>query len=64
VDRLSGTIAELTAAIEQEARQRSEVSWLMTHPSVGPITALACVLVIGSELEGVDNKAVETQKCY
>ena len=48
VDRLNGTIAELTAAIEQEARQRPEVLRLMTHPGVGPITALAFVLTIGS----------------
>jgi transposase len=48
VDRLNGTIAELTAAIEQEARKRPEVLRLMTHPGVGPITALAFVLTIGS----------------
>lgn len=48
VDRLSSTVGELTLAIEQEARQRPEVLRLMTHPGVGPITALAFVLVIGS----------------
>jgi transposase len=48
VDRLNGTIAELTTAIEQEAHKRPEVLRLMTHPGVGPITALAFVLVIGS----------------
>jgi transposase len=48
VDRLDSTINELTAAIEQEARKRPEVLRLMTHPGVGPITALAFVLVIGS----------------
>ena len=48
VDRLNGTIAELTIAIEQEAHKRPEVLRLMTHPGVGPITALAFVLVIGS----------------
>ena len=42
------TIAELSTAIEQEARKRPEVLRLMTHPGVGPITALAFVLVIGS----------------
>src|SRR5260370_7082192 len=41
VDRLNGTIAELTTAIEQEAHKRPEVLGLMTHPGVGPITALA-----------------------
>ena len=48
VDRLNGTIAELTTAIEQEAHKRPEVLRLMTHPGVGPITALTFVLVIGS----------------
>src|SRR5271163_4357947 len=48
VDRLNGTIAELTTAIEQEAHKRPEVLRLMTHPGVGPITALAFVLIIGS----------------
>jgi len=48
VDRWNVTIAELSTAIEQEARKRPEVLRLMTHPGVGPITALAFVLVIGS----------------
>ena len=48
VDRLNATIDELTAAAEQEARKRPEVLRLMTHPGVGPITALAFVLVLGS----------------
>lgn len=48
VDRLDSKVGELTAAIELEARQRPEVQRLMTHPGVGPITALAFVLVIGS----------------
>jgi transposase len=48
VDRLNPTIAELTAAVEQEARKRPEALRLMTHPGVGPITALAFVLTIGS----------------
>ena len=31
-----------------KARKRSEVSRLMTHPGVGPLTALAYVLIIGT----------------
>jgi transposase len=46
LDRLNPTIAELTAAIEQEAKKRPEVLRLMTHPGVGPITALAFVIII------------------
>jgi transposase len=48
LDRLNPTIEELTAAAEQEARKRPEVQRLMTHPGVGPLTALAYVLIIGT----------------
>jgi transposase len=48
LDRLNPSIEELTAAIEQEARKRPEVLRLMTHPGVGPITALAYALIIGT----------------
>ncbi len=41
LDRMNPTIEELTRAIEREARKRTEVARLMTHPGVGPITALA-----------------------
>ncbi len=45
---MNWTIAELTAAVEREARKRPEVLRLMTHPGVGPLTALAYVLIIGT----------------
>ena len=48
LDRMNPTIEELTAAAEQEARKRPEVARLMTHPGVGPLTALAYVLIIGT----------------
>ena len=48
VDRLSPRIDELSRAIAQEAERRVEVQRLMTHPGVGPLTALAYVLIIGS----------------
>jgi transposase len=48
LDRLNPSIEELTAAVEHEANQRPEASRLMTHPGVGPITALAYVLIIGT----------------
>jgi transposase len=47
LDRLSPTIAELSQAIEQEAEKHPEAKRLMTHPGVGPLTALAFVLTIG-----------------
>src|SRR6266567_4495920 len=47
LDRLSPTIAELSQAIEQEAEKCPEAQRLMTHPGVGPLSALAFVLIIG-----------------
>jgi len=46
--RLDPNIEELTAAVEQEARKRPDVLRLMTHRGVGPLTALAYVLIIGT----------------
>jgi len=48
LDRLNPKIAELTIAVEQEARKWPEVLRLMTHPGVGPLTALAFVLILGT----------------
>jgi len=47
LDRLHPRIEELSAAIQQAAEQKPEAQWLMTHPGVGPITALAFVLILG-----------------
>jgi transposase len=48
LDRFDPSIEQLSAAIEQEAARIPEVQRLQTHPGVGPITALAFVLVIGT----------------
>jgi transposase len=48
LDQFDPNIDELSQAIEQEAERMPEVKLLMTHPGVGPITALAFVLVIGT----------------
>jgi transposase len=48
LDRMNPSIEELTAVVEQEAKKWPEVLRLMTHPGVGPITALAFVLIIGT----------------
>ncbi|MGC2279614.1 MAG: IS110 family transposase, partial [Candidatus Acidiferrales bacterium] len=48
LDRMNPRIQELTEAAEQEAKKRPVVLRLMTHPGVGPITALAFVLIIGT----------------
>jgi transposase len=48
LDGFDKNIEQLTAAIEQEAERWPEVQRLMTHPGVGPLTALAYVLVMGT----------------
>ena len=48
LDRMDPNIEELTTAAQQEAKKRPEVLRLMTHPGVGPLTALAYVLIIGT----------------
>jgi len=47
LDQINPIIDELTTAAEQEARKCPEALRLMTHPGVGPLTALAFVLIIG-----------------
>jgi transposase len=46
LDRLNPTIAELSQAVEQEV-EKCPKQRLATHPGVGPLTALAFVLIIG-----------------
>ena len=48
LDHFDPTIDELSQEIQQEAEKQPAVQRLMTHPGVGPITALAFVLVIGT----------------
>ncbi|MGB7147528.1 MAG: IS110 family transposase [Terriglobales bacterium] len=47
LDRLNPTIAALSQAVEQEVERCPEAQRLRTHPGVGPLTALAFVLIIG-----------------
>src|SRR5690242_8181089 len=47
LDQLNKGVDELTAAVQQEAEKRPEARLLMTHPGVGPLTALAFVLIVG-----------------
>src|ERR1700758_4572610 len=60
LDRMNPTIEELTAAVEREARKRPEVLRLMTHPGVGPLTALAFVLIIGTPARFQRGKQIGT----
>ncbi len=47
LDQLDPAIAELDRAVLQEAKRREDAVLLMTHPGIGPNTALAFVLAIG-----------------
>jgi transposase len=47
LDELDGSIGALDVAVSQEALARPAVRRLMTHPGVGPITALAFTLTLG-----------------
>jgi transposase len=60
LDSMNPTIEELTAAVEREARKRPEVLRLMTHPGVGPLTALAYVLIIGTPTRFQRGKQIGT----
>jgi transposase len=47
LDSLEVEIGELDRRVAEEARERPEVVRLMTHPGIGPVTALAMVLTLG-----------------
>jgi transposase len=47
LDRLDPTITKLTQSIEREVEKCPAARRLQTHPGVGPLTALAFVLIIG-----------------
>ena len=47
LDGLEVEIRQLDQRVGEEARQRPEAVRLMTHPGVGPVTALAMVLTLG-----------------
>src|SRR3989441_10605050 len=60
LDRMTPTIEELTAGVDQETRKRPDVLRLMTHPGVGPLTALAYVLIIGTPTRFPRGKQIGT----
>ena len=47
LDQLEQEIAGLNRQVEEEVKQRAAAQRLMTHPGVGPVTALAMVLTLG-----------------
>src|ERR1700730_1291929 len=47
LDQLEASIAELDRAVAEQAQARPAARRLMTHPGVGPVTALAFTLTMG-----------------
>jgi transposase len=47
IDQLDASMKELDQAVAQQAEQNQAAVLLMTHPCVGPVTSLACVLTLG-----------------
>lgn len=47
LDQLDRSITGLNEAVRKEAQKRADVVRLMTHPGVGPVVALAFVLIVG-----------------
>jgi len=58
LSQLDGWIGELDQRIEQEISRRPEAQRLLTHPGVGPLTALGTVLVLGPVQRFPDAKHV------
>src|SRR6201987_4599857 len=55
--RLQGSIEELDKEVCEEVQQHPQARRLLTHPGVGPITALATELFLGDPLRFTDGKA-------
>ena len=47
VEPLDGWVKELDARMEAEVARREDAQRLLTHPGVGPLTALGTVLILG-----------------
>jgi len=56
--QLQGPIDELDREVEKQAQQRPQSQRLMTHPGVGPITALATEVFLGDPHRFADSKSV------
>jgi transposase len=56
--QLQGPISDLDGQVEAQAQQRPHARRLLTHPGVGPITALATEVFLGDPRRFPDGKAV------
>src|SRR4029453_18415641 len=57
-DHLTRHIDELDQAVSAQAEERPQARRLMTHPGVGPVTALATEVFLGEPSRFVDAKAL------
>jgi len=55
---LTGQIDELDLRVRSHAQERPQAARLMTHPGVGPVTALATEVFLGDPTRFADGKAV------
>ena len=56
--RLQESIDELDRQVSEQTQQRTDARRLMTHPGVGPITALATEVFLGDPMRFSDGKAL------
>jgi len=56
--KIESEIEKLTQAVAEQAESRSAARRLMTHPGVGPVTALATEVFLGDPRRFADGKAV------
>src|SRR5215813_3360967 len=56
--KMEEEIEQLTAQVAEQAEQRSGARLLLTHPGVGPVTALATDVFLGDPRRFVDGKAL------
>lgn len=56
--QLQGPIDELDREVAEQAQQRPHAQRLMTHPGVGPVTALATEVFLGDPQRFADGKSV------
>lgn len=53
-EKLTTQIAQLDAQVKQEAEQRPQTQLWLTHPGVGPVTALATAVFLGDAMRFAD----------
>ena len=56
--KMEEEIENLTQRVAEQAGQRCRARLLMTHPGVGPVTALATEVFLGDPRRFVDGKAL------